>query len=118
MWVDWDDNGEFEPREQKTVPLEKGSKNAVVVSYDLASYTVGVKRMRLMMAPTGEITGPCAVPTLGDVQDFTLELFEGGFPQAGDLLLTKLRIGKSGKRLSATQDIRAPAQCGYGKSGG
>ena len=118
MWVDWDDDGEFEPSEQKTVPLEKGSKNAVVVSYDLAGYTVGVKRMRLMMAPTGEITGPCAVPTLGDVQDFTLELFEGGFPQAGDLLLTKLRIGKSGKRLSATQDIRAPAQCGYGKSGG
>lgn len=105
IWVDWDDNGEFEPSEQKTVPLEKGIKNAVVVSYDLAGYTVGVKRMRLMMVPTSEITGPCAVPTLGDVQDFTLELFEGGFPQAGDLLLTKLRIGKSGKRLSATQDI-------------
>ena len=104
-WIDWNDDAQFSDTEKQVVPMVKESKEPLSIVFpDLASKDLGVKRVRIIMAPTADITDPCTtLPGDCDVQDFTIELKDGHYPQAGDLALSRLDIGKSGKNLKTDQ---------------
>ncbi len=106
LWVDWNDNGLFDPEERQEAPLVRGGLNNPTFVYPLGEYSTGVKRVRIMVGPVAELGNPCLPPSKGDVQDCSVALLPGIYPGRNDLALSKVAIGESGNNLSAKQPIK------------
>ena len=105
-WVDWNDNGEFEPNEREIRQLAAGVNASTEFVYNTASQTPGIKRIRLQLGKTDELpTDACGSLENGDIQDAQLELVEGIYPHRGDLRLRQIYAGRSGKNLKADQKV-------------
>lgn len=91
VWVDWNDNGEFESSEQQISTIDEGYEEMAKLQLAPPTNTrPGMKRMRITLAPTAELTTPCPSSkfTDGNVVDCTLEVKAGNYPNKGDLELS------------------------------
>ena len=105
-FVDWDNNGIFEESEKQIITLKPGAPRPVRLTYDLSGVKAGLKRVRLMVGASEEVAQPCgAISGEGDALDVSLHLVNGVYPASGDLALSYLNIGESGKNLSHQQPI-------------
>ena len=105
LWVDWDNDGQFADGERQTVELPEGTKGSGIFTYDLNSLKGGLRRARVKVGPTASVASPCESLESGDALDFALELRNGLFTGHGDLALSDLNIGATGRNLSAEQPI-------------
>ena len=105
LWVDWDNDGQFADGERQTVELPEGAKGSGLFTYDLNSLKGGLRRARVKVGPTASVASPCESLESGDALDFALELRNGLFTGHGDLALSNLNIGATGRNLSAEQPI-------------
>lgn len=106
-WVDWDGNLTFDERERVECAVGSGYDVTVTLPLHVSpDCSLGLKRMRLMLASASETGGPCKSIKDGDIQDCAISLMEGTYPNRGDLALTKLDVGESGQNLSATQPLK------------
>jgi len=109
MWVDWNDNKQFEDNEKVTATVGLKVDD---IDFELtvpATATPGAKRARLIIAPKTEVDrGPC-VPeklSIGDIRDITVMLHEGQNPTWGDLAAVKLDAGESGLNLPSNRELK------------
>jgi len=106
-WVDWDGNLTFDERERVECGVGSGYDVTVTLPLNVSpDCSLGIKRIRLMLASAGEAGDPCKSIKAGDMQDCAINLMEGSYPNRGDLALTKLDVGESGQNLSAIQPLK------------
>ncbi|MBU2018065.1 MAG: gliding motility-associated C-terminal domain-containing protein, partial [Bacteroidetes bacterium] len=119
VFVDWDNNGTFDPTEQITTNLQGTSVFTFNITSPLTA-TPGLKRMRIRM---GQNTVPAACGSIarGDTEDYTINLTNAAIPAPANDLCANATVltptsscsNTGGTTLGATQSF-APGTCGTG----
>ena len=108
LFVDWNEDGSFDTDERIPIAAKPDDD---IHSFEIgapATASAGKKRARLMLVRTDEVAQyPCGTEnvTEADIHDFTIELHDGGNPAHNDLELVSINAGRSGKNLSAAQEL-------------
>ena len=100
LWVDWNDEGTF-----AASPYTMDISTSGTYSFNLtppAGTAPGAKRMRLMLAPADELephVGTLSALSLGDIEDFVLNVLPGNYPLLNDLGIVRVLSGRPSSTL-------------------
>lgn len=109
IWVDWNGNFQFEETEKVEASMVSGAKRVELTLPVPADLEAGPRRARILLCASDAMTdGPCVPKMLeyGDVRDITLMLNANADPKRGDLGVTKLDAGLSGKDLPSDRELK------------
>lgn len=109
IWIDWNDNGEFEESEKLVAEIGENEYTKTLTINIPAGTKPGERRMRVIFSDKASVNkGTCNEASLayGDMRDFFLNVMPGDDPTIGDIELVSVNAGISGHDLSNEQEVK------------